>query len=191
MKSTFENALKGLKDISHVPEQYYGQIITLAGLVYDKTVDFEMDNDLKQLSMAYESMQNSTLGKIEKIVHEIVFWTNDKPGANRRRDIPDVEELLQEYRGANINQINEMLEAIALIYSHKNQAVNENGHAHITADFGPLLAALQRLTEDLQPPERFSFNLPRIIGWIYDRGIEKGFLNKTKKIEQIHPPHLS
>lgn len=176
MKETFKDIFEKLEHCSHIPEQYYGYIMTLAGMVYDDSPDVEIDNDLKNLSMAYESMENSTLGKIQKIVHEIVFWTKQKSESH----IPDVEHLLHDYRNASIDQINSLIANLAQLYGNRSLAVDENRPIHIVADFTPLLAALQQLTERIQPTKIYEFNLPRIIGWITNKGMEKGFLDETE-----------
>ena len=179
MKKTFKDIFKKLSGCSHVPDQYYGHIMTLAGMVYDNAPDNEIDYDLKQLSKAYESMQNSTLAQIKNIVHEIVFWT--KP--ERENRTPDVEHLLRDHRNATIDQINALVANLAQLYGNRNPAANENGQARILADFSPLLTALQRLTEEIQLTEIYDFNLPKIIGWITKKGIEKGFLDETENDE--------
>lgn len=173
MKETFNDIYNKLGHCSHIPEQYYGHILTLAGMVYENAPDNETDNDLKQLSKAYAAMNNSTLGKIQKIVHEIVFWT--KP--ERENRVPDVEHFLHDHRNANIDQINSLIANLAQLYGNKNPAANETEPVRIVADFGPLLLALQQLAEDIQPSENYEFNIPRIIGWITKKGIEKGILD--------------
>lgn len=179
MKNTFKDIFKKLNHCSHIPNQYYGHIMTLAGMVYDSEPDNEISNDLKQLSMAYESMENSTLGQINKIVHEIVFWT--KP--ERENRVPNVEHLLHDHRNASIDQINVLVANLAQLYGNRDPVANEDGRARIVADFSPLLCALQRLTEQVQPTENYEFNLPRIIGWITKKGMEKGYFDETENDE--------
>lgn len=179
MKETFKDIFKKLKHCSHIPDQYYGHIMTLAGMVYDDSPDAEIEKDLKNLSKAYESMKNSTLGQIKDIVHEIVFWTKQE----RESRVPDVEHLLHDHRNASIDQINSVIANLAQLYGNRNPAVDENRPVRIVADFSPLLAALQQLTERIQPTEIYEFNLPRIIGWIAKKGIEKGFLDETENDE--------
>ena len=142
MKKIFIDIYDQLKYSSRSPEEYYGHLITLSGMVYNAETDKAMENELKQLSIAYDNIHNSTLAKIKAIVHDIVFWTNNS--------IPDIE--------------------------HQNVRQNR-----IVADFSPLIIQLGQLMKELKQTENYELNLPKIIGWLTQKGIELGYLNAKEE----------
>lgn len=171
MKKEFASIFSRLNHCSHIPDQYYGHLITLSGMVYDEKTDKFIEDELKQLSMAYDEIHNSTLGKIKDIVHEIVFWT--KPEKNNR--IADIEHLIHQHRNANLDQINTLIVNLAQL---NNQDNNDNiRQERIVADFTPLIRQLEQLMRDLKPTSNYELNLPKIIGWITQKGIGLGFFN--------------
>ena len=177
MKKNFTDIFSQLKYCSHIPDQYYGHLITLSGMVYNPKTDQDMENELKQLSTAYDSIHNSTLGKIRAIVHEIVFWT--KPERNNR--IPDIEHLIHQHRDANLDQINTLITNLAQLNNQGN--VENVRQERIVADFTPLVRQLEQLMKEIKPTDNYELNLPKIIGWITQKGIEFGYLN-TKDEKQ-------
>lgn len=170
MKKQFQEIYSSLKHCSHIPNQYYGHLITLSGMVYNPETDSEFENDLKQLSLAYDAIDNSTLGKIKGIVHEIVFWT--KPEKNNR--LPDIDHLLHQHRNATLDEINMLIANIAQLNNQGNN--NNDRQERIVADFTPLIRQLELLMKELKPTENYNLNLPKIIGWLTNKGIALGFL---------------
>lgn len=172
MKKEFRDIYSNLKHCS--PNQYYGHLVTLSGMVYNAETDKSIENDLKQLSMAYDAIHNSTLGKIKGIVHEIVFWT--KPERNNR--IPDIDHLLHEHRNATLDQINALIANITQLNNQGN--CDNNRQERITADFSPLIRQLEQLMKELNPTESYELNLPKIIGWLTQKAITLGYLNAVE-----------
>lgn len=170
MKKQFQEIYSSLKHCSHIPNQYYGHLITLSGMVFNAKTDKEIENDLKQLSLAYDCIDNSTLGKIKGIVHEIVFWT--KPERNNR--IPDIAHLLHDHRNATLDQINTLISNLAQLNNQGN--FTNDRQERIVADFTPLIRQLEQLLKELKPVENYDLNLPKIIGWLTQKGITLGFL---------------
>lgn len=177
MKNQFKDIYSKLKHCSHIPDQYYGHIITLAGMVYNPETDKEFDNDLKQISLAYDAIHNSTLGKIKGIVHEIVFWT--KPERNNR--LPDIDHLIHQHRNATIDQINTLIANIAQLNNQEN--TGDNRQDRIVADFTPLIRQLERLLNELKPLDNYDFNLPKIIGWLTQKGLALAYLKEENLTE--------
>lgn len=177
MKKQFKDIYSQLKHCSHIPDQYYGHIITLAGMVYNPETDKEFENDLKQISLAYDAIHNSTLGKIKGIVHEIVFWT--KPERNNR--LPDIDHLIHQHRNATIDQINTLIANIAQLNNQEN--TGDNRRDRIVADFTPLIRQLERLMNELKPLDNYDFNLPKIIGWLTQKGLALGYLKEENLTE--------
>ena len=177
MKKQFKDIYSKLKHCSHIPDQYYGHIITLAGMVYNPETDKEFENDLKQISLAYDAIHNSTLGKIKGIVHEIVFWT--KPERNNR--LPDIDHLIHQHRNATIDQINTLIANIAQLNNQEN--TGDKRQDRIVADFTPLIRQLERLMNELKSLDNYDLNLPKIIGWLTQKGLALGYLKEENLTE--------
>lgn len=175
MKQEFKDIYSKLSYCSHIPDQYYGHLITLSGMVFNVETDNIIEQDLKHLSIAYDEIHNSTLGKIKGIVHEIVFWT--KPERNNR--IPDIDHLLHQHRNATIEEINTLIANIAQL-NNNNGNVENNGQERIVADFTPLIRQLEQLMKELKPTTNYKLNLPKIIGWLTQKGIELGYLTSNE-----------
>jgi len=179
MKNTFQGIYKSLKHCSHVPDQYYGHILTLAGMVYNNETDKEIEHDLKQLSLTYDNISNSTLGRIKEIVHEIVFWT--KP--DRENRLPDIEHLIREHRNAPLEQINTLIVNLTQLYSINNTTNNTaSERVKIVADFTSLINELQQLLKNIKSETTNDFNISKILGFITLKGIEKGFITENETL---------
>lgn len=177
MKKQFIDIYSKLQYCSHIPDQYYGHILTLSGMVYNPETDRELENDLKQLTLAYDAIHNSTLEKIKSIVHEIVFWT--KPKRNNR--LPDIDHLLYQHRNATIDQINTLIVNIAQLNNQGN--IENNRQVRIAADFTPLIRQLEQLMKELKPLDSYDFNLPKIIGWLTQKGLSLRYLKEVNSTE--------
>jgi len=180
MKKKFNNIYSELEHCSHIPNQYYGHILTLSGMVYNHRTDSDMEIELKQLSMVYDSIDNSTLGKIKTIVHEIVFWTKSE----RNNRLPDIEHLIFQHRDANLEQINTLILNLAQL--NKQSQIENNRQEKIVADFTPLIIQLEKLIKELKPMDNFELNLPKIIGWLTQKGFELGYLSKCNDEKTIN-----
>jgi hypothetical protein len=181
MKETFKDTFKQLRHCSHIPNQYYGHLLTLAGIVYSNETDKEIEHDLKQLSLTYDNMQNSTLVRIKEIVHDIVFWTK----SDKNNCLPDIEHLLREYRNAPIEQVNTFIANVVQLYSNNNnQNTATNESVKITVDFTRLIDKLQSLLNDLEPEPTKDFNIAKILGFITTKGIEKGYIMENDKSDE-------
>ncbi len=180
MKNTFQDIYRRLGSCSHIPDQYYGAILTLAGMVYDNKVDKNIEQELKSLSIAYDKINNSTLGIIKEIVHDIVFWA----GREQNNKFPDIEHLLREYRDAPTKEVNTFISNLIQLYAVNNEQNNQTReNVKITADFTSLINKLQHLIEKIEPTEVNEFNIPKIIGFITTRAIEKGFITESEMNE--------
>lgn len=177
MKKQFIDIYSKLQYCSHIPDQYYWHILTLSGMVYNPETDRELENDLKQLTLAYDAIHNSTLEKIKSIVHEIVFWT--KPKRNNR--LPDIDHLLYQHRNATIDQINTLIVNIAQLNNQGN--IENNRQVRIAADFTPLIRQLEQLMKELKPLDSYDFNLPKIIGWLTQKGLSLRYLKEVNSTE--------
>lgn len=174
MKKEFRDIYSKLNYCSHIPDQYYGHLITLSGMVFNAATDSIIEQDLKHLSIAYDEIHNSTLGKIKGIVHEIVFWT--KPERSNR--IPDIEHLLHQHRNATLDEINTLIVNIAQL---NNNNVEDKRQERIVADFTPLIRQLEQLMKELKPSTKYELNLPKIIGWLTQKGVELGYFTNNEK----------
>jgi hypothetical protein len=173
MKTSFQKEFEQLRSCSHVPNQYYGHLLNLAGMVYDYETDKDIEEDLKFLSITYDSISNSTLGKIKEIVHEIVFWTKQE----RNNRLPDIEHLLREHRNATLAEINTFVSNLTQLYgANEGQNNQANDNVKIVADFTKLLDKLQTLINEVKPEKVYKFNIAKIVGFITSKGIEKGYL---------------
>lgn len=176
MKEQFGEIYSQLERCSHLPNQYYGHLITLSGMVYKADADAAaIEKDLKQLSLAYESLHNSTLAKIKEIVHEIVFWTKNE----RNNRLPDIDHILHQHRNATIDQVNALL-ANAAQLTNEGNVVNDR-QERIVADFTPLVRQLEQLMKDAKPIETHDLNLPKIIGWLTQKAFDLGYLDSDTK----------
>jgi hypothetical protein len=182
MKAQFASIFSNLSHCSHIPHQYYGHLITLSGMVYDEKTDKFIEDELKQLSMAYQGVHN--LDKIKEIIHETVFWT--KPEKNNR--MPDIEHLIRQHQNANLDQINTLIVNLAQLYNHDNNE-DDIRQQRTVVDFTPLIKQLEKL--DLKPISNYEFNLPKIIGWITQKGIGLGFLNAPDEQTNDDPKALT
>jgi len=177
MKDTFQKTYSQLKHCSHIPNQYYGHILTLAGMVFNNETDKEIEEDLRQMSITYDSISNSPLGKIKEIVHEIVFWTKPET-ANR---IPDIEHLIREHRNAPLEQINTLIANLTQLYGINSQTNNNaTERVKIVADFSNLLNELQQVLKTSKIETVNNFNIPKILGFITMKGIEKGYISENE-----------
>lgn len=180
MKKEFIDIYSKLKHCSHIPDQYYGHLITLSGMVFNVKTDSNIEQDLKHLSIAYDEIHNSTLGKIKGIVHEIVFWTKPERG-NR---IPNIEHLLHQHRNATLDEINTLIANITQL-NNNNGNLENNRQERIVADFTPLIRQLEQLMKELKPSTNYELNLPKIIGWLTQKGVELGyFTDNEMKIDE-------
>lgn len=177
MKSVFKKEFEQLRHCSHVPNQYYSHLLNLAGMVFNPETDKEIEEDLKNLSITYNNISNSTIGQIKDIVNEIVFWT--KQEKNNR--VPDIEHLLREYRNAPLAEINTFVSNLTQLYKANGEQNNQtNEKVKIIADFTKLIDKLQSLIDIVEPNKTNEFNLAKIIGFITKRGIEKGYINEDE-----------
>jgi hypothetical protein len=148
-------------------------LLNLAGKVFNSGTDKDIEADLKNLSKAYDSISNSTIGKIKEIVHEIVFWTKQE----KQHRLPDVEHFLHEHRNANLNEINTFISNLTQLYTANAELNNLNSEkVKIIADFTKLLDKLQSLLDESIPETTTEFNIAKIVGFITTKGIEKGYI---------------
>lgn len=180
MKTNFQKEFEQLRDCSHIPKEYYGHLLNLAGMVYDNETDKDIEEDLKSLSITYDNISNSTLSKIKEIVHEIVFWTKQE----RNNRLPDIEHLLREHRNATLAEINTFIANLTELYRTNNEQGNQvNEKVKIVADFTKLLDKLQTLIDEVEQEKINEFNLAKIVGFITSKGIEKGYLTMIESDE--------
>lgn len=170
MKKDFKKIYSNLRYVSNRPEEYYGHLITLSGMVFNAETDEAIENDLKQLSLAYESLHSSTIGKVKEIVHEIVFWTKSE----RNNRLPDIDHLLHQHRNATLDEVNALLVNIAQLNNQGD--VEAQPQQRIVADFTPLIRQLEELLKDLEPIKTQDVNLPKIIGWFTQKALRLGYL---------------
>ena len=175
MKRVFQKEFEQLRHCSHIPNQYYSHLLNLAGMVFIAKTDKEIEEDLKNLSITYNNISNSTIGQIKDIVHEIVFWTKQE----RNIRVPDLEHLLREYRNAPLAEINTFVSNLTQLYGTNGEQNNPaNEKVKIIADFTKLIDKLQSLIDLVEPKKTNEFNLAKIIGFITTKGIEKGYINQ-------------
>lgn len=123
-----------------LPLRYYGRLQTLAGLVYDKETDSNMDNELIELSNYVQLLSN--LDELEGHVRQLV---------PSRMDFHHMFDTGLDYRHQNLTQATINFPQ-TITFPEMNQEISEE--------------IINMVLEKFKSIKTFEFSVPKIIGWI-------------------------
>ncbi|NUN10090.1 MAG: hypothetical protein HUU54_13035 [Ignavibacteriaceae bacterium] len=130
-----------ISDTPHpLPLRYYGRLQTLAGLVYDKETDSNMDDELNELSNYVQLLSN--LDELEGHVRQLV---------PSRMDFHHMFDTGLDYRHQNLAQVTINFPQ-TITFPEMNQEVSED--------------IIIMVLEKFKSLKTFDFSVPKIIGWI-------------------------